>query len=98
MGDMSTESRKLLEKITLEGKLHKLYRSEIQSEKDVDSWASSLTRSFDVTDRDVITNHKIYEIENTLKKEQEVLVNKLLKKLDRLEHEERQLQVKLNET
>ena len=38
------------------------------------------------------------ELENTLEKEQEALVNKLWKKLDRLEHEKRQLQVKLNET
>ena len=59
MGDISTESRKLLEKITLEGKLHKLYRKEVKDEKDIDSWASGFTRSFDVADRDVITNHKI---------------------------------------
>ena len=36
------------------------------------------------------------ELENTLEKEQEALVNRLWKKLDRLEREKRSLQVKLN--
>ena len=37
------------------------------------------------------------ELENTLEKEQEALVNRLWKKLDRLEHEKRNLQTRLNE-
>ena len=59
MGDISAQSRQLLEKITIEGKLHKLYRKDIKGKKCIESWASGFTRSFDVADRDVITNHKI---------------------------------------
>ena len=56
---MGDKSRELLEKISYEGKLHKLKRADIRNEKDIDSWASSFTRSFDVLDRNVIINHKI---------------------------------------
>merc|ERR1711990_1386436 len=49
------------------------------------------------TSLDQLRREKV-ELENTLEKEQEALVNRLWKKLDRLEYEKRHLQVKLNET
>ena len=38
MSDITAENRKLLDKIVIEGKLHKLFRNAIKNEKDIDNW------------------------------------------------------------
>ena len=57
--DITAENRKLLDKIVIEGKLHKLFRKAIKSEKDIDYWDDGFLQSFEAHDRDVILNHKI---------------------------------------
>ena len=60
MGDISKENRQLLERITYEGKLRRLYKKDVKTEKEVDLWSEDFINSFDVRDIDVIQNHKIF--------------------------------------
>ena len=57
--DITAENRKLLDKIVIEGKLHKLFKKTIKSENDIDIWEKGFLQSFEASDKNIILNHKI---------------------------------------
>ena len=57
--DITAENRKLLDKIVIEGKLHKLFKKAIKSENDIDIWEKGFLQSFEASDKNIILNHKI---------------------------------------
>ena len=59
MTEITAEHRKLLDKVVIEGKLHKLYKNAIKTENDIDVWDKGFLQSFDAKDRNIILNHKI---------------------------------------
>ena len=58
MADISNDQRKLLDKIVTEGRLFKLCKKDIKTERDIDNWVNGFIGSFDSKDREVMENHK----------------------------------------
>ena len=54
--DISSEQRKLLDKIAVTGSLHKLLKGSIKCKREVDRWVENFEISFDTRDKQVFTN------------------------------------------
>ena len=56
--DISQEQRKLLEKITVTGNLHKLLPGSVKSKTEINRWVANFEGSFDSRDKEVFTNFR----------------------------------------